>query len=114
MPTLRQELAAQFQTLADPERALQQQAYTKSAMPYAGLPAPLMRKTAREVFKRFPLHQASLWLQAIRTLWDEATVCEERYAAIELFNLPLYKKALLDASALDLLRHMVVSEKSKN
>ena len=44
---LRQELAA----AGDPQKAIGQQAYMKSAMPYHGVPTPVARKIFAAVFK---------------------------------------------------------------
>ena len=35
----------------DPVRAAQQQAYMKSALPYLGLPSPLLRATLRPILR---------------------------------------------------------------
>lgn len=77
-------------------------------MPYAGLPAAQMRRCAKSVFNAHPIPSAELWREEIALLWQQAAVCEERYAAIELFNLPRYKKRFLDARALPLLEQMIV------
>ncbi len=71
-------------SVREPERAVGQQRYMKSAMPFMGVRVPVMRKVARTVFDRDPPNSAEGWQSTIRALWHEATHREERYAAIEL------------------------------
>ena len=100
-------IARELETLADPERAVQQQAYMKSAMPYAGIGATPLRQLCRRVFKAQPPADADAWLDAAADLWRKATVREMRYAAIELLNMPRFKKAWLSPDAVPLIREMV-------
>jgi hypothetical protein len=46
---------------ANPGRAEQQQAYMKSAMPYAGLTAGQLRAVCKNVFATHPLNDAQAW-----------------------------------------------------
>ena len=71
-------------SVREPERAAGQQRYMKSSMPFMGVRVPVMRKTARAVFDRYPPAGASDWRATILTLWREATYREQRYAAVEL------------------------------
>jgi 3-methyladenine DNA glycosylase AlkD len=69
----------------DPERAIGQQRYMKSAMPYRGVVTAEVRTIAKRAVdelgaRPFPSHAA--WEATIRTLWDDATHREERYAAL--------------------------------
>ncbi len=100
-------IARELETLADPERAVQQQAYMKSAMPYAGIGAGPLRTLCRRVFKERPPVDADAWLGSAASLWRDATVREMRYAAIELLNVPRFKKAWLSPDAVPLIREMV-------
>ncbi len=70
----------------DPERAIAQQAYMKSAMPYRGITSPELRRVLRPVLGDATLvpRDRAQWEAAVRTLWDEAAFREERYAAIAL------------------------------
>ena len=95
--------------LADPDRAQQQQAYMKSAMPFYGVTTPVLRKTARGVFADHPLVDAAAWRDATRELWHKAKHREERYAAIELMAWPRYQRRFLDLDALPLIREMIIS-----
>jgi len=84
---LRRELAAR----ANPEKAGPMQAYMKSAMPYYGVPTPILRAACREVFAAHPLGSFEEWQSAALTLWRTARHREERYAAIELTGYKLYR-----------------------
>ena len=68
----------------EPGRAAGQQRYMKSNMPFMGVRVPVMRKTARAVFDRYPPTGAGEWRATILALWREATYREQRYAAVEL------------------------------
>lgn len=100
-------IAKELETLADPERAVQQQAYMKSTMPYAGVGAPELRKLCRDAFKAQPPPDAEAWHEAVADLWRTAEVREMRHAAIELLNVPRFKKAWLAPDAVPLIREMV-------
>jgi 3-methyladenine DNA glycosylase AlkD len=63
------------------------QAYMKSAMPYHGVAAPVLKKLVRQISADHELGTASHWQEAVLTLWREARFREERYVAIELCRL---------------------------
>ena len=93
---------------ADPVRAVQQQAYMKSAMPYRGLSSATLRREVLPIL-RDPAHvmaDREEWEATVRALWDEATHREERYAAIELTGIRPYRR-WLDPDALGLCEHLV-------
>ena len=95
---------------ADPVRAVAQQRYMKSAMPYLGLPMPEVRSVVRAVVAAHPLPDRPTWLATVRALWDEATHREQRYAAIGVLRHRSYRAWLLpDDALLGLLRHLVTS-----
>ena len=56
----------------------------KSSMPYLGVPAPLMRKTCRSLFRELKFADAGAWRDEVLSLWRGAGYREERYAAVEL------------------------------
>ena len=60
------------------------QAYMKSAMPYHGVPAPLLRKISKECFADFEFTSAMQWQSQVLGLWRGARFREERYAALFL------------------------------
>ncbi len=71
-------------SVADPAKAPAMRAYMKSAMPYLGVRAPLVRVTCRRVFAGYALPSARVWQRAVLALWRGARFREERYAAIAL------------------------------
>jgi 3-methyladenine DNA glycosylase AlkD len=94
----------------DPERALAQQAYMKSAMPYRGITAPELKRVLRPVLGDTSLlpQDRAAWEAAVLALWDGATYREERYAAIALARQRV-ARPWQDAPALALYRHLVVT-----
>lgn len=93
---------------ADPQRAVGQQRYMKSTMPYLGLSSPTLRRTLRPLYadRGLALPDRVAWDGAIRTLWDEATHREHRYAAIALGRHRRYA-AWVDSTSMPLWRHLV-------
>ena len=81
-------------TVREPERAAGQQRYMKSTMPFMGVRVPVMRKTARAVFRSHPPRSGAEWQATVRTLWREARFRELRYAAIELVVHPPFLRWL--------------------
>lgn len=69
----------------DPQRATQQQAYMKSAMPYQGLRSAELTALLRPLL-RPGVPDRSQWEGAVRELWDGATVREHRYAALAVLG----------------------------
>ncbi len=56
----------------------------KSAMPYHGVPTPLLRQICRTTFADVQFATASHWQEQVLNLWRNARFREERYAAIYL------------------------------
>ena len=106
--TLRASVVAALREAADPARAVQQQAYMKSAMPYFGVGVPECRRICRAVFRAHPLHDAGTWEAAILDLWRGAAHREERYAAVELLVFPRYA-GWLEPARLPLIEELVVT-----
>lgn len=92
----------------DPTRAVAQQAYMKSSMPFRGITAPDLRRLMRSVLADGVDAPASReqWESTIRTLWDGATHREERYAALAVARHAGARPSRA-AGALDLYRHLV-------
>ena len=106
VPAIRAALAA----TGDPGRAVAQQAYMKSAMPYRGITAPQLRAILRPLLAA-PHHRLTRsgdWERAVRELWDGATHREERYAATALTGHRAYR-AWQDPDALPLYQHLVAT-----
>ena len=104
MRALREALAG----AADTAKSTPMQRYMKSAMPFLGVPTPVMRRLARTVFGAYPLTDAATWQATALTLWREAAHREERYAAIELTGLRRYAP-FQTLAALPMYQEMIVS-----
>ncbi|WP_426246598.1 DNA alkylation repair protein [Nocardioides sp. LHG3406-4] len=68
------------------ERAVQQQAYMKSSMPYRGLTAPELRRLLRPILASHRLSDRRTWQETALELWDGATHREEWYAALAVLR----------------------------
>jgi 3-methyladenine DNA glycosylase AlkD len=93
---------------ADPVRAIGQQRYMKSAMPYLGLTAPTLRRALSPVLAdaAYRIAQREEWEATVRRLWDEATHREHWYAALALLGHRHYR-AWRDPRLLPLLEALV-------
>ncbi|MCA1782620.1 MAG: DNA alkylation repair protein [Dermatophilaceae bacterium] len=71
---------------ADPERAVGQQRYMKSRLPYLGLTSPVLRQAVRPVLAdpAYRIAERSEWERTVRHLWKHATHREHWYAALAL------------------------------
>lgn len=90
----------------DPDRAVQQQAYMKSAMPYYGLTSPELRTLLRPLLVEHRFEDRATWEATARRLWDEAGHREERYAVVALLRHAAYRP-WIDVDLLPLLEHLV-------
>ena len=90
----------------DPERAVQQQAYMKSAMPYHGLRSAELKSLLRPLLAEHRFEDRTEWETVARRLWDEATHREERYAALALLRHSAYS-TWIDVDLVPLLEHLV-------
>ena len=82
-------------------------AYMKSAMPYRGVPSPMLREACRVVFSAHSLESFDDWRDTVLALWRDARFREERYAALLLTGerryrgyqtldaLPLYEELIV-------------------
>lgn len=91
---------------ADPSIAPGQQAYMKSTMPFLGVRVPEVRKLTKAAARAHPPSDLADLERTARTLWDEATHREERYAANALTSLPVARGRL---ELLPLYEHMAVT-----
>ena len=69
---------------AMPEKAAGMAAYMKSAMPFIGVPAPVVRRTVRALARTHPFSGVEQLLATATELWRGAQHREERHAAIML------------------------------
>jgi 3-methyladenine DNA glycosylase AlkD len=82
--TLLMELRRTLHQAGDASKAPVMQAYMKSAMPYHGVPTPVLRKLCRQAFADVSFSSAPAWRATVLDLWRGARFREERYAALEL------------------------------
>lgn len=73
-----------FAAAGDAARATQMQAYMKSAMPYHGVPKPVVTRALAEIFADYPFDDAPRWDRDVRGIFDGARFREEWYAALAL------------------------------
>lgn len=94
----------------DAGRAVAQQRYMKSAMPFHGIPAPQLKTILRPVLAdpAYRLQSRREWEATVRTLWDGATHREDRYAAIALTGHRGYRK-WQDPETIPLYRHLILT-----
>jgi 3-methyladenine DNA glycosylase AlkD len=101
-------LAAALERGADPERAIGQQRYMKSALPYYGLTSPGLKAAIGPVL-RDPAHalpSRDAWIATIEAIWREATHREHWYAAIALARHRPYR-AWVDSDAMPLWESLI-------
>ena len=94
----------------DPDRAVAQQAYMKTSMPYRGLTSPELKALLRPILAdpAYRIAERDDWEGAVRDLWDGATHREERYAATALTGHRAYQ-AWQDPAVVPLYRHLIVT-----
>jgi 3-methyladenine DNA glycosylase AlkD len=103
------ELRRQMKKAGDPARAIGQQAYMKSAMPYHGLRTAEVRAICRQVFAACELDsEGPGWRADVLAIWRGAAFREERYGAIELAQLRKYR-ALHLMPALPMFEEIIVT-----
>lgn len=90
----------------DPDRAVQQQAYMKSALPFHGITAPQLKAILRPLLVEHRFTDRADWQAAALELWDDAEHREERYAALALLRHAPYAP-WLDPALVPLLEHLV-------
>jgi len=87
--------------------AARQQAYMKSAMPYAGVTVPAMRALLRAAAAE-PMAGAAAWRATVLAMWRGAEVREERYAAVKLARLRPYAAYAQVRTTLPMWRELIV------
>lgn len=92
----------------DPGKAVQQQAYMKSALPYRGFSAPELKVLLRPLLASYVPESRQEWEATVLDLWDHATHREEWYAAIAVAR---HRRARtwLDPESLPLWRHLITT-----
>lgn len=98
----------------DAEKALAMKAYMKSAIPYHGINAPLLKKIHREVFSELTFVSQKEWIEYVIFFWAQAKFREEKYSALALSAhrsarafqnikaIPLYEKLITEGAWWDI------------
>ena len=107
-PRLPDRIRADLAAAGDPDKAVGQQAYMRSEMPFHGVAAPELHAVLRPHLAAYAPFDRAAWERDVRDLWDGATHREERYAAIALARHRV-ARPWQDVAALDLHRHLVVT-----
>jgi 3-methyladenine DNA glycosylase AlkD len=102
------EVRAALERAANPVKALQMQAYMKSAMPYYGVSSAEQKAIWKQLFPLHELSSSREWQRAALTLWRGATFREERYAAIGLTDLRVYAR-FRTMTSVPMFEEMIVS-----
>ncbi len=105
---LAEAVRAALATGGDPERAIGQQRYMKSAMPYRGFTSAELRSVLKPLLAEHPPESRAAWDTTVRGLWDDAAYREERYAALEVAR-HRAARPWLDPASMPLWRHLVVT-----
>lgn len=92
----------------DPGRAVQQQVYMKSEMPFRGITKPELTVLLRPLLAAYRPESRESWEATVRSLWDGAVYREEWYAALAVAR---HRRARvwLEPAAVPLFRHLVVT-----
>lgn len=93
----------------DADRAVAARAYMKSAMPFRGVPLPVVRKLARPLIAQLDVADRDGWEDVVRTVWDEAQHREERYVVLTLVGHRRFAAWLRSEASLGMIRHLVVT-----
>jgi 3-methyladenine DNA glycosylase AlkD len=101
---IRRELA----DAGDAERAVQQQRYMKSRLPFHGVPMPTVRRIVRSALGAHPIADQRDLTTTARELWDGAAHREDWYAALAVLQSPRHR-TWRDLSLLPLYDHLVVT-----
>ena len=106
---LAEEIRVQLGRIGDPVRAVGQQRYMKSEMPYRGVNTAQHRALMRELLRRdtFALPTADAWERTIRDLFDNAAFREERYAALGVAGHRPYSSWSSRMESLPLYEHLI-------
>lgn len=107
-PDLASEVRAALVAGADPDRAVGQQRYMKSAMPYFGLTSPQLKAALTPLLRDPGLAMTSReqWAATIEQLWSTATHREQWYAAIALARHRAYR-GWVDSDAMPLWERLI-------
>lgn len=107
MTSLADRIRAALASAGDPARAVQQQRYMKSALPFRGLTHAELRALLKPVLAAHQPDDSAQWEATIRDLWDHATHREEWYAALAVARHRTARPWREHPSSLGLYEHLV-------
>ena len=102
------EVRARLEAEACETRAMAQQRYMRSELPYFGVPMPRIRAITKEVFAAHPLATYEDWCDTILALFREATHRDLWYVAVELADARAYRPHARRLESLDLYEALIV------
>lgn len=97
-----EEISARLAAEADPERAVAQQKYMKSDVPYVGVTLPRTVAIAKEVFRAHPIERYDDWRDTVLALFREAERRELWYVAEQLAEWRAYREYARRLESLEL------------
>jgi 3-methyladenine DNA glycosylase AlkD len=97
-----------LRSAADPESARPMQKYMKSEQPYYGVRMPEVRRISKAIFTANRIDDQATFEATVRTLYDDASHREERYAALALVAHRFYR-GFATAESLPLYEHLIRS-----
>lgn len=101
-------IRADLAAAGDADRAVQQQTYMKSALPFHGIASPALKVLLRPHLRGYRPADRTDWSDTVRALWDGASHREEWYAALAIARHRI-ASPWRDLASLDLWRHLVVT-----
>lgn len=101
-------MLARLEAAAVPERALGQQTYMKSEMPYHGVAMADVRRITKAVSKAHPFADRNEWENTVLEVWRDATHREQLYVATQLAAHRPYRP-WLDHAAMPMIEEMIVT-----
>lgn len=103
-------IRAELRSGAHAERAVGQQRYMKSEMPFLGLTSPQRHGLLKPLLAdpALRIESRSAWERAVRGLWDGAEFREDRYAALALLRHRTYR-SWRDPDLMPLIEHVIVT-----
>ncbi|HSN42820.1 MAG TPA: DNA alkylation repair protein, partial [Propionibacteriaceae bacterium] len=106
---LAEEIRVELGRIGDPVRALGQQRYMKSEMPYRGVTTSQHQALMRDLLRResFALPTSDAWERTILDLYDNAAFREERYAALGVARHRPYSSWASRMESLPLYEHLI-------
>jgi len=108
-----------FKENANPSRAIEQQRYIKSKLPFYGIPAPLIKKIVNKKLINFPISNNQVYRKTIQYFFTHTELREEWYAGLHIAlkhkefviksNLNLYLNLILQTQWWDIVDAVAIN-----